>query len=64
MAKGKKSVVLAKLAQDSRGELKAMVAELSGAKSELEGADAKPVKWGQRFAASGKTKSAPKIRLA
>ncbi len=64
MAKGKKSVVLAKLAEDSRGELEAMVAELSGAKSESEGVGPQPAKWGKRFAASGKTAGAPKTRLA
>ena len=52
MTKRKKSVVLAKLAEDARGELNAMVSELADAKSK--GPGAKPALWRRRFAASGK----------
>jgi len=63
VARRKKLVVLAKLAEDSRGELKAMTGELFGSKAEPEDSVAKPVHWSRRFAASGKIGFAPKIRL-
>jgi hypothetical protein len=59
----KKPVVLAALADDSRGELKSMLAELSGTRSQMAGANAKPARWSLRFSASGKPTQAPKIRL-
>jgi hypothetical protein len=54
VARRKKSVVLAKLAEDSRGELNAMVAELSGGNADSKGLEAKPAHKRRRFAASGK----------
>ncbi len=54
MARTRKSVVLAKLAQDSRGELTAMTSELLGVKSDSEGGRSRDGHWSRRFAASGK----------
>jgi len=64
VARRKKLVVLANLAEDSRGELKAMIGELSGSKAEPEDTVAKPVHWSRRFAASGKENLAPKTRIS
>jgi hypothetical protein len=58
MARRKKSVVLAKLAEDSRGELKSMVTELSGDR-EVGSDRAKTGHWSRRFGASGKALCAP-----
>lgn len=63
MAKSRNSVVLVKLARDSRAELESMVAELSGVRSDSKGTGTSSVRWSRRFAASGKDGFAPKLRL-
>jgi hypothetical protein len=50
----KKSVVLTRLAEDSRAELNEMVLELSGGNSAPKGVADKPGRKQRRFAASGK----------
>jgi hypothetical protein len=59
MAKRRKSLTLAKLAEDSRIELEAMASELLKTKSEAR--DGSPL-WTRRFAASGKSAPAAQIR--
>jgi hypothetical protein len=54
MTSFRKSLVLAKMAEDSRPELKAMTAELSGQKSESKATDRASGFQVKRFAASGK----------
>jgi hypothetical protein len=62
MARRKKVLVLAKLAEDSTGQLKSMVKELVGDRPALAGDVAKAAHWSRRFAASGKG-FAPRIRI-
>jgi len=57
MAKGPKSIVLRKLAEES-GQLKVMVTELEGNRVAIE---RKPTGWATRFKASGKRTLAPRI---
>lgn len=54
MAKRSAAIVLRKLAEESGGQLKAMVTELEGNRVEIEG---KPTGWAKRFKASGKKPS-------
>jgi len=51
MAKRPTAIVLRKLAEESAGQLKAMVTELEGNRVAIEG---KPTGWAKRFKASGK----------
>jgi hypothetical protein len=62
MLREKKSVELKKLAGESRGELKEMLAELCDATPDPEVAGAKPSRWSRRFAASGKSAPAAIVR--
>jgi hypothetical protein len=61
MAKRPNAIVLRKLAEESVGQLKAMVTELEGNRVALED---KPAGWARRFKASGKRTLAPRIRAA
>ena len=64
VARKRATLLLHELAEDSNGELKAMVAELSGEKQERDGV--KDPHWSRRFAASGKDgcAGAPRIRMS
>jgi hypothetical protein len=61
MAKRTTAIVLRKLAEESEGQLKAMVTELEGNRVAIEG---KPTGWAKRFKASGKRTLAPLIRAS
>ena len=54
-----KVIVLARISEDSRAQLKAMTTELLGAKSV---SDPELLHWSKRFAASGKIAQAAGIR--
>jgi len=60
MPRKKNPIVLEKLALENDGELRDMIAELQDtiATDPIE-----PARWSKRFAASGKTVPAPRIRL-
>jgi hypothetical protein len=63
MAKKNKAIVLGRLAEDRKSELKAMVEDLEGSSSRALAETAPHTHWSRRFAASGKG-VAPKIKLA
>ena len=60
MARRKSALVLAKLAEDPRGELKSMVADLTRNKPAFAPDGAKDARWSRRFTASGKEVCVPK----
>jgi|HubBroStandDraft_5_1064220.scaffolds.fasta_scaffold55960_2 hypothetical protein len=64
MKKSKTTLVLARLAEDSRNELTAMQMELAGATLSLEGVALSPRQWNRRFAASGKIMPLRPIRMS
>lgn len=61
MARRRTALVLKRLAENSNGTLKSMVAELVGGKIALVGDHTKAARWSRRFAASGK-EFAPRIK--
>jgi hypothetical protein len=63
MPRIRRLIVLAKLIDESAPQLGAMVAALDRGKLEKQSEGAKPSRWGRRFAASGKSQFAPKIRV-
>jgi len=62
MARRKKPLVLAKLAEDSRSELESMFNDLAGDQAHASD-DAKLSQWGRRFSATGKSTCAPAPRI-
>ena len=62
MQRKRNPIVLAKLIDESAPQLGAMVAALDRGKPEKQREEAKPSRWGRRFAASGKKEAAPKVR--